>query len=177
MREASPLDELADAAYAHAEIAFEYESEGERGVRRVEPYRIVVHKSRSSLLTWDIERDDWRTFRIDRMSGLERATTFEPREIPDDSAAIHQLDSTPPIRTVLRFDASPSTVADRLLTQEVELESLGPERCRALVWGHSYQWLAAVVLSMGVDFGIDEPDDFRRHCETLRDRLDRALRN
>lgn len=175
MREASPLDELGDAARSHEAITFAYESNGERCDRHAEPYRIVIHKKHSYVLGWDLDRDDWRTYRIDRMSGLGRATAFAPREIPGDAAAIHQDDSTPPIRTVLQFDAGLSTVADRLLTQAVELESLGPERCRAFVWAHSYEWLAAVVLSMGVDFGIDEPDDFREHCAVLRDRLDRAL--
>lgn len=176
MREASPLDELGAAAYANAVITFTYGGDGEITSRRVEPYRLVVHKSRSYLLAWDVERDDWRTFRIDRMSGLARAGTYEPREIPGDAAAIHQDDATPPVRVTLRFDAPLSAVADRLLTQELEVESLGSDRCRSLVWGHSYEWLAPVVLSMGVDFHIDEPEGFREHCATLLDRLDRAVR-
>ena len=93
-----------------------------------------------------------------------------------DAAAIHQDDATPPVRSTLEFDRPLSTVADRLLSQEAELESLGQRRCRAHLWCHSQEWLAAIVLSMGVDFAIVGPEDFREHCATLRDRLDRAVR-
>ena len=176
MREASPLDELGDAAREHRVITFTYGADGELGARRAEPYRLVVHKSRTFILAWDLERDDWRMFRTDRMAGLAWQHDFDPRDIPGDAAAIHQDDSTPPIRTELMLDAPLSTAADRLLTQEVELESLASRRCVAHLWGHSYEWIAAIVLSMGVDFTIVGPDEFRAHCQTLRDRLDRAVR-
>ena len=175
MREASPIDELADAARSRALIAFTYASEGSHTARHAEPYRLVVHKKRTFLLAWDVDRDDWRTFRIDRMAGLTRSGGYEPREIPGDAAAIHQDDGTPPIRATLRFDSTPAGVADRLLTQEVELEWTDAGECRVLIWGHSYEWIAAIILSMGMDFRIDGPEEFRDHCVDLRDRLERAV--
>lgn len=177
MREASALDELGDAARANEAITFAYESNGRRSARHTEPYRVVLHKRHWYVLGWDLDRDDWRTYRVDRMTGLGRADGFAPREIPGGSAAIHQDDATPPHCTRLAFDASLATVADRLSTQEAEFESIDPQRCRAWLWAASYEWLAAVVLSMGIDFGIEEPDGFREHCTTLRDRLDRAVRD
>lgn len=175
MREASPLDELGEAARTHRTITFAYESSGQRSGRRAEPYRIVLHKRRRYVLGWDLDRSDWRTYRVDRMAGLGLSDDFAPREVPGGAAAVHQDDEAPSHRVQLTFDAPLSTVADRLLTLEAEFESVDPGRCRGWLWVDSYEWLAAVVLSMGTDFVIDGPDGFRGHCRNLRDRLERAI--
>ncbi|MDN5852179.1 MAG: WYL domain-containing protein [Actinomycetia bacterium] len=176
MREASPLDELGDAARTHEAITFAYESGEKRSDRHAEPYRIVLHKRCWYVLGWDLDRDDWRTYRVDRMAGLGRAGGFVPREIPGGASAVHQDDATPPHCALLTFAAPLSTVTDRLLTHEAEFETVDAARCRGWLWVDSYVWLAAVVLSMGIDFLIEEPDGFREHCQGLRDRLDRAVR-
>ena len=176
MREASPLDELGDAARAHEVITFGYESGDQRTDRRAEPYRVVVHKRHLYVLGWDLDRGDWRSYRIDRMAGLDRGDTYEPRDIPGGSAAIHQDDSTPPLCATLAFDAPLATLADRLLTQEAEFVSIDTTQSRAWLWSASYEWLAAIVLSMGIEFRVEGPDGFRDHCLALRDRLDRAVR-
>ena len=175
MREASPLDELGEAARTRAMITFDYESTTERSHRRVEPYRVVLHKRVRYVLGWDLDRDEWRTYRIDRMAGLGRGGEFVPRDVPGAAASFHQDDATPPHRAVLEFAAPLSTVADRLLTQEAEFESVDADHCRGWLWVDSHVWLAAVVLSTGIDFTIEEPEAFRDHCRALRDRLDRAI--
>lgn len=177
MREASPLDELGDAALAYEAITFAYESNGERADRHAEPYRVVVHKLRWYVLGWDLDRNDWRTYRIDRMEHLRRGDSFRPRQIPGGAAPTHQDDATPALRSTLTFDAPLGTVADRLATQEAEFASIDGAHCRAWLWADSYEWLTAVVLSMGIEFRIEESEDFREHCVEMRDRLGRAVRN
>lgn len=169
---------LGSAARKRQRIGFGYLADDRsRSIRQVDPYRIVRHGSHWYLLCWDLHRRDWRTFRLDRMIRPEPAgQTFKPREIPGDAAPVHLEDSVPPHRVVLVFDASLVVVADRLLTQEGEFEEAGEDRCRAVLWVDSYEWLAAVVLSMGIDFGVESPGEFRTHCAELRDRLDRAAR-
>jgi predicted DNA-binding transcriptional regulator YafY len=51
--------------------------------RRVEPHHLVTSSGRWYLVAWDLERDDWRIFRVDRVA--PRTSTgprFTPREIP-----------------------------------------------------------------------------------------------
>ena len=53
--------------------------------RRVEPHHVVVRDGRWYLLAWDLDRADWRTFRLDRTT--PRGPTgprFAPRELPGD---------------------------------------------------------------------------------------------
>ncbi|WP_338749595.1 helix-turn-helix transcriptional regulator [Janibacter alittae] len=57
---------------------------GEDSERDVEPYRLVATGRRWYLLAWDLRRQDWRTFRLDRMSGVRASTfRFTPRPTPD----------------------------------------------------------------------------------------------
>lgn len=57
---------------------------GEASDRDVEPYRLVATGRRWYLLAWDLHREDWRTFRLDRMAGVRASTfRFTPREAPD----------------------------------------------------------------------------------------------
>lgn len=57
---------------------------GAHADRDVEPYRLVATGRRWYLLAWDLDRDDWRTFRLDRMAGVRASTfRFTPREAPD----------------------------------------------------------------------------------------------
>lgn len=57
---------------------------GEASERDVEPYRLVATGRRWYLLAWDGRREDWRTFRLDRMAGVRASTfRFTPREAPD----------------------------------------------------------------------------------------------
>ncbi|MCR1983594.1 HTH domain-containing protein, partial [Cellulosimicrobium cellulans] len=43
---------------------------GVRPPRRAEVHHVVVHDGRWYAVAWDLDRDDWRTFRLDRMTPL-----------------------------------------------------------------------------------------------------------
>lgn len=69
-------------------LRFTYtDAAGEASARVVEPYRLVPVARRWYLLAWDRQRDDWRTFRLDRMSEVfPTRVRFEPRPMSDDDA-------------------------------------------------------------------------------------------
>ncbi|GAB3586180.1 WYL domain-containing protein [Leifsonia lichenia] len=51
--------------------------------RRVEPHHLVVSGERWYLVGWDLDRDDWRTFRVDRITPrIPNGPRFSPRELP-----------------------------------------------------------------------------------------------
>ncbi len=97
-------------AAAHRQIVrFEYRTPtGVRSQRRVEPYRLVSAGQRWYLLAFDLDRDDWRTFRVDRIAlaadaaesssqvdGLPGAVEvstfrFRPRPMPDPQAYLRE---------------------------------------------------------------------------------------
>lgn len=51
--------------------------------RRVEPHRIVTAQGRWYLLAWDLDREDWRLFSVDRVTPrIPSGPRFVPREVP-----------------------------------------------------------------------------------------------
>ena len=58
------------------------------GSRRFEPANLVPHGARWYLLGWDLDRDDWRTLRVDRITRAEPTGLRPPRrEVPGGDAA------------------------------------------------------------------------------------------
>jgi predicted DNA-binding transcriptional regulator YafY len=70
-------------------LAFDYRDRtGAAAPRRVEPHRVVSNAGRWYLVAFDPDRDDWRTFRLDRMADLRPTRRpFTPRELPAPDAA------------------------------------------------------------------------------------------
>lgn len=80
------------AACRDQELArFDYRAgEGSDTRRLVEPHRLVTAGRRWYLVAWDRDRDDWRTFRLDRLARpWATGGRFAPREIPGGDAAAY----------------------------------------------------------------------------------------
>jgi predicted DNA-binding transcriptional regulator YafY len=83
------LSVLAAACRDREFARFDYRrGDGENSSRLVEPHQLVTAGRRWFLVAWDHHREDWRTFRLDRLR-LPRPTGshFAPREIPGGDAA------------------------------------------------------------------------------------------
>ena len=83
------LSVFAAACRDHEHVRFDYRrSDGESSRRIVEPYHLVTAGRRWYLVAWDGQRDDWRTFRLDRIQEPRSVSShFTPREIPGGDAA------------------------------------------------------------------------------------------
>jgi predicted DNA-binding transcriptional regulator YafY len=80
------LTALAMACRNQEQLRFDYRTHsGTAGRRLVEPYRLVNDRRRWYLVAWDLDRDDWRTFRIDRVEPrTPTGPRFTPRPLPPD---------------------------------------------------------------------------------------------
>jgi predicted DNA-binding transcriptional regulator YafY len=83
------LGQLALACRDRERIRFHYAAaDGQTSDRAVEPHSLVTVNRTWFLVCWDLRRDDWRTFRVDRMSALFHTRLhFPPRELPAADAA------------------------------------------------------------------------------------------
>jgi predicted DNA-binding transcriptional regulator YafY len=79
------LTAVAVACRDHQRLRFEYRShDGTTSVRTAEPHRLVHTGRRWYLIAWDLERADWRTYRMDRLTPrIPTGPRFTPREAPD----------------------------------------------------------------------------------------------
>lgn len=83
------LGRLALACRDHERIRFHYTAaDGSESDRFVEPHTIVASARTWFLVCWDVQREAWRTFRIDRMSRYFGTRVHgAPRELPAADAA------------------------------------------------------------------------------------------
>lgn len=83
------LGQLALACRDRERIRFHYSAAGGVETNRVvEPHALVPRGGRWFLVAWDLEREDWRTFRVDRLSDLFLTRLhFEHRELLEVDAA------------------------------------------------------------------------------------------
>ena len=148
--------------------------------RRVEPYRLVVSllDGRWYLLAWDLDRDDWRTFRVDRVAALEvPGTTFVVRDLPDDPVSFVQASASVPLsttRAVVRFEAPAAVVSERLLPEAGAVEALDASSCRFVSAPDSWEWLAITLAMVGVPYVIEGPPELIERSRELSMRMWRA---
>ena len=87
--EAAHLVLLAHACSAQERVRFEYTDKGGAGSRRlVEPLQVVRSGARWYLAARDIDRADWRTFRLDRIRSPENVGTRFDLSDPPDAVAL-----------------------------------------------------------------------------------------
>ncbi len=114
------LSVLASACRDHEEVRFDYRSrDGDDSRRLVEPHQLITADRRWYVVAWDLRRADWRTFRLDRLSGAQLAgVRFAPREIPGGDGAAYfaaSIASIPrELETLVAVRASYEQVAEAL---------------------------------------------------------------
>lgn len=86
----------ADAIHRQLRLTFTYRDRfGALTDRKVEPYRLAARGGTWRLVAFDLGRDDWRTFRVDRLSDAEVGTwRFAPRAGAEE--AVLRLDEPVP---------------------------------------------------------------------------------
>ncbi|CAM5244901.1 hypothetical protein SVIOM74S_05514 [Streptomyces violarus] len=89
------LASVAQACRDQQRLRFTYRKrDGETSSRLVEPYRLVHVNRKWYVLSWDMGRQDWRTFRVDRMESLLlTGVRFQQRELPAEDAAAYVAQS------------------------------------------------------------------------------------
>ncbi|MFE7114779.1 helix-turn-helix transcriptional regulator [Streptomyces sp. NPDC057654] len=85
--EAATVGVIADAVAGDGRVRFDYVDQyGRPTTRLVEPYRHFLRAGQWYLVGFDVDRDDWRTFRLDRITDISAVEgTYPPRAFPDES--------------------------------------------------------------------------------------------
>ncbi len=154
-----------------------HDREGNRSTRTVEPHRLVHTGRRWYLVARDVERDDWRTFRVDRIgTPLATGRRFSQHDPPDAATYVTRAVSTQPYRYHCRVTLqAPATVIAQRVPPTVGLvEALDAHSCVLTTGSDSLDALAAHLMLLGTDFEVFEPPELIGHIRALADRLNRA---
>lgn len=159
------LAAVAEATRARERLRFSYvDREGRASERHTEPLRLVHTGRRWYLVAFDLDRDDWRTFRMDRVS-MPAATGMrsKSRRAPDPVEMIRRgitLDSWAHLATVV-VEAPASEVRQLVPTTVGSVEPLDDGASRLLVGADDIRWLVQYLLSLPFELEVESPGEVR----------------
>lgn len=178
------LGTLALACRDSERIRFSYEDG--RGVltdRVAEPHALVVARRNWFLVCWDLRRNDWRTFRVDRLSRpFGTRVRFEPRELPTGDAAEYVAASVASLQrrfamgVLLRMPLHEARAA--FGPWGAQATAVDPETTRWSVEGESIEHLfgALAWIPAGVEYSIEGDPQLLEFVRSAANRAAAAVR-
>ncbi|MEV0603215.1 WYL domain-containing protein [Streptomyces sp. NPDC050315] len=151
-------------------------SGGTPSKRHTEPYRLVSADHRWYLVAYDLDRDDWRTFRADRVrEPLATGARSAERALPTEDAAAYVAESVTGHRArhraVVVLHTSAEDAARHVPPGTGVLEPLSADRCRLLTGGDALDWLALRLALLDVEFEVQEPPELIAYLRKLGGRM------
>ncbi|WP_405800907.1 helix-turn-helix transcriptional regulator [Streptomyces sp. NBC_01506] len=169
---------LSAAVHAHETLRFDYSSASARRSddnstsapppRKAEPHHLVTWGGRWYLVAWDLDREDWRTFRADRITPrTPTGPRFLPRELPGGDVAAFVVgrfqgadgSGDRPCRGEVVLGRPASDVAPYV--HDGVVEELGPHHCRLILSSWSWPALAAALGRFDADITVVGPADLK----------------
>ncbi|MCL6732916.1 helix-turn-helix transcriptional regulator [Streptomyces neyagawaensis] len=175
------LTVMASAVAGNERLRFAYRArDGADSRRHCEPYRLVSTGRRWYLVAYDLDRADWRTFRVDRVQEpFATGARFAPRELPTGDAAEYLKQSMQRRQETYTFEvtfAAPrEVVAARLPAWFGSPEAVDEHSCRVRAsTGDAVEWFAVRLAVLGYEFTVHEPPELVEYVRELGARLTRA---
>jgi predicted DNA-binding transcriptional regulator YafY len=182
--DAGVLTIVAQACRDEERLRFAYTAQGgEQTARHVEPHRVVSLGRRWYLVAFDLTRQDWRSFRLDRLenprsTGLRLPAT--PRQLPAKDAAafvrasVANLSTAPYVCEALI--AAPAAAVRTRVGQWATLEEVDERRCRLHMSADNLDWPTLALGSVGAEFEVLRPPELVEHIREWAARFSRATR-
>jgi predicted DNA-binding transcriptional regulator YafY len=172
------LLQLARTVRDTVRVRFDYEArDGTPSARTVEPVGLVATGRRWYLMAYDVDRDDWRTFRLDRMTRVQGTTWRFAQRVHEDPAAYVQRAVASaayrfPARVVVH--APLKEVAERTSVRSVVLTPVDDSTTLLEAGGETLYGLAFHLSLLAWEFDVEEPAELRDALAALGGRALRA---
>ena len=173
------LTTVALACRDSEQLRFSYTAaDGRQTERQVEPLRLVCLGRRWYLVAYDLVRQDWRSFRVDRLCAPQATgARFRPRELPAADAAEFVragLDNLPrPYRVEALVDASAAVVRGRI-GRWCTVEEADAGHCLVRMTTDSLEWPTMALGVIGAEFRILGPPELLDQVHEWGARFQRA---
>ncbi|HEX5198464.1 helix-turn-helix transcriptional regulator [Paractinoplanes rhizophilus] len=178
--DAGTLSALAAVCRDRERLRFDYRShDGSESRREVEPYRLVNWGRRWYLVAFDVERADWRTFRVDRLSPrTPTGPRFTARELPEEAVdQVRRGASSAGWRYRARVvvHAPADRLAERINAAVGTVTAIDETSCLLDTGAETIETLAVHLGLLGHDFTVTEPAELVEHIRMLAGRYRRAV--
>jgi predicted DNA-binding transcriptional regulator YafY len=159
-------------------LRFAYtDASGRDSDRLVEPYRLVCTDRCWYVVAYDATRDDWRTFRVDRMRDTAlTGVRFTPADdVPDAATLVAQGLALGAYETQarVRLHATPERAA-RLVPPTIAVLEPGDDGTTIARIGGEPDWIARFLAGLECEFAVLEPVAVRDALRELGHRLVRV---
>lgn len=160
------------------QVRVDYErADGARAGRRLEPYRVLSMEGRWYLFAWDLDREDWRTFRLDRMHDVQASTfAFTPRPTPDIEQAVRESITVGAYSqaAIVRILRPASEVSALVPARSGTVTADGPNACILRAGADDLHWVAMHLAWLGAPIEVIEPPELLEVIARIRDWADGA---
>jgi predicted DNA-binding transcriptional regulator YafY len=165
---------LSAAARDGTRLRIRYRSaQGEETERRVDPYGIAFHGGHWYVAAWDHLREEMRTFRLDRVLGIEPTReSFTRPEGFDLWEQVHRSLASVPYRwrAVVRLDV-PLEEARRRVSESVGTLEVEDGAVLLRIGADDLEWIVRHLSGLGVGFSVLEPAELRAALRSEAARL------
>lgn len=172
--DADLLVTLAQACEGHERVTITYrDRDGRATERRTEPHRLVSTGRRWYLVADDLDRRDWRTFRVDRIGVATRTGhRFVPQDPPDAADLVGQAITSAPYRlqAVVRVEAPAAALRARI-PPTVGVVRPDGDGSLLLVGADDIAYLAGHLVGLDLPFEVLEPPELREHLRRVGHRV------
>jgi predicted DNA-binding transcriptional regulator YafY len=159
-------------------VRFDYTAHDARTTRRdVEPYRVLQLGGRWYLTAFDPDRDDWRSFRLDRIDVRTPAgTRFTPRTAPGAAALLTSIGAVHRKHRAVIIVAAPAEEVARRVPVSVPVEPVDAAHCRVFATGENAHAVAVNLLMLDRSFTLEEASaGVREALQAISERTATAL--
>jgi predicted DNA-binding transcriptional regulator YafY len=165
---------LAQGCRGLERVHFAYrDGEGRVSDRRVEPYRLVSFERRWYLVGRDLDRDDWRTFRVDRIGAAAlTGHRFVRAAEPDAGRMVADGMAMVPYRwqAEVVIDAPRDAVAE-VVPPTIGAVELDGGATVLRLGANELDWIARYLAGLPFTFDVRGPDELRTELRRLGRRL------
>lgn len=169
---------LARACRDHEIVGFDYiDGRGRHSGRRAEPYRLVALGRRWYLLAYDTDREDWRSFRLDRMAGPQgRGWRFTPRDAPDAADYVQHSVTRAPYRAVatVLVGMPAAELSERVPPTAGRVRAVDEATSELVTGAMDLRWIAAHLAMLDAPVTVLDPPELRQAMADLGQSLLRA---
>jgi predicted DNA-binding transcriptional regulator YafY len=165
---------VAAASRDHQRLRFDYRNhDGTATTRTTEPHRLVHMGRRWYVVAWDLDRQDWRTFRLDRLEPrIPTGPRFTPREVPDLDRTERGIASGGyRYRARLLVRASAEELTDQFAASVATVTPVDASTTLVETGSNSLDEFALHLGMLGHPFEIQSPPELIAHIQELATRL------
>ncbi|WP_051688012.1 helix-turn-helix transcriptional regulator [Curtobacterium sp. S6] len=174
------LQHCAEGARRHRRLRFRYvDRRSTQSDRWVEPYSLMWHGSSWYLGAFDVEKEQWRQFRVDRMREIDVGQwAFSPRR--DAGQALNRLREPMPLAAFahtidVEIRCGPRDIPPEFLWGSAEVREIAPGRCRYRAGTDDPDRAASFLARLEHPFVVVGDEAVRRSVAGLAQSLGRSV--